>query len=113
MTGRKADRDLVESGGAADDRDVSDTFDRLRGDIISGTLLPGSRLRFADLQARYGIGTSPLREALSRLAADRLVVQEVNRGFKVPPLSLEDFSRHRGAPHRPRMPGDPTVGRGG
>lgn len=43
------------------------------------------------MQSRYGTGTSPLREALSKLAADRLVVQEVNRGFRVPPLSAQDF----------------------
>lgn len=69
----------------------ADAFRLLRADIISGALQAGSRLRFIELQARYGIGTSPLREALSRLAADRLVVQEVNRGFRVPPISLEDF----------------------
>ncbi len=69
----------------------ADAFRLLRADIISGALAAGSRLRFIELQARYGIGTSPLREALSRLAADRLVVQEVNRGFRVPPISLADF----------------------
>ncbi|MCX5496150.1 FCD domain-containing protein [Kaistia dalseonensis] len=70
----------------------ADAFRLLRADIISGALQAGSRLRFIELQARYGIGTSPLREALSRLAADRLVLQEVNRGFRVPPISLKDFS---------------------
>lgn len=69
----------------------ADAFRLLRADIISGALQAGARLRFIELQARYGIGTSPLREALSRLAADRLVVQEVNRGFRVPPISLKDF----------------------
>jgi len=69
----------------------ADAFRLLRADIISGALQAGSRLRFIELQARYGIGTSPLREALSRLAADRLVLQEVNRGFRVPPISLKDF----------------------
>ena len=63
----------------------------LRADIIRGEFAAGARLRFVELQTRYGLGTSPLREALSRLAADRLVVQEVNRGFRVPPLSREDF----------------------
>ncbi len=73
------------------DSAAADAFTRLRGDILAGVLAPGSRLRFADLQTRYGIGTSPLREALSRLTADRLVVQEVNRGFSVPPLTPADF----------------------
>jgi DNA-binding GntR family transcriptional regulator len=69
----------------------ANTLQLLRVDIIRGSLQPGSRLRFADLHSRYGVGTSPLREALSRLAADRLVMQELNRGFRVPPLSLDDF----------------------
>jgi DNA-binding GntR family transcriptional regulator len=76
----------------ADDAESGDVFRSLRSDIVNGSLKAGSRLRFIELQARYGIGTSPIREALSRLAADRLVIQEVNRGFSVPPLSLEDFA---------------------
>lgn len=75
----------------SDETASADAFTLLRADIISGALQAGSRLRFIELQARYGIGTSPLREALSRLAAGRLVVQEVNRGFRVPPISLDDF----------------------
>ncbi len=80
------------SASTTDETISADAFRLLRSDIISGALEAGSRLRFIELQARYGIGTGPLREALSRLAADRLVLQEVNRGFRVPPISLEDFS---------------------
>ncbi|MGF1627415.1 MAG: GntR family transcriptional regulator [Alphaproteobacteria bacterium] len=71
--------------------DSDDVFARLRSDIVMGALAPGSRLRFAELKARYGVGTSPLREALSRLAAVRLVAQEANRGFQVQPLNRADF----------------------
>jgi DNA-binding GntR family transcriptional regulator len=81
----------VTAAPAAEEAVSADAFRLLRADIISGALQAGSRLRFIELQARYGIGTSPLREALSRLAADRLVLQEVNRGFRVPPISLADF----------------------
>jgi GntR family carbon starvation induced transcriptional regulator len=77
---------------AADDIASGDVFRSLRSDIVGGSLEPGARLRSIELQARYGIGTSPIREALSRLAADRLVIQEVNRGFSVPPVSLADFA---------------------
>ncbi len=66
-------------------------FGQLKSDIILGVLEPGSRLPFNLLQERYQVGTSPLREALSRLAADRLVRQETNRGFRVSPISLADF----------------------
>lgn len=67
-------------------------FLRLKSDILLGELAAGSRLRFVELHARYGVGTSPLREALSRLAVDRLVSQETNRGFRVAPISLDDFA---------------------
>jgi DNA-binding GntR family transcriptional regulator len=67
-------------------------FARLKSDILLGVLAAGSRLRFAELHQRYGVGTSPLREALSRLAADRLVSQETNRGFRVAAISLDDFN---------------------
>ena len=73
------------------ERTSLETVERLRADIVSGALRAGARLRFGDLQDRYETGTSPLREALSRLTGDRLVVQEVNRGFSVPPLSVADF----------------------
>jgi GntR family carbon starvation induced transcriptional regulator len=66
-------------------------FARLKSDILLGVLAAGSRLRFVELHQRYGVGTSPLREALSRLAADRLVSQETNRGFRVAEISLDDF----------------------
>jgi hypothetical protein len=52
---------------------------------------PGSALRFAEMQKRYGLGVSRLREALAQLAADRLVIREVNRGFRVPEISLANF----------------------
>jgi GntR family carbon starvation induced transcriptional regulator len=66
-------------------------YDRLRSDIISGVYAPGSALRFAEMQTRYGLGVSRLREALAQLAADRLVVREINRGFRVPEISVESF----------------------
>jgi DNA-binding GntR family transcriptional regulator len=66
---------------------ASDVFERLRHDILECRLRPGARLRFADLRLRYGVGTSPLREALMRLASDGLVVLEDHRGFHVAPVS--------------------------
>jgi DNA-binding GntR family transcriptional regulator len=66
-------------------------YDRLRADIISGVYHPGSALRFAQMQKRYGLGVSRLREALAQLAADRLVLREVNRGFRVPEISVANF----------------------
>ncbi|HVO90125.1 MAG TPA: FCD domain-containing protein [Casimicrobiaceae bacterium] len=68
---------------------ASDVFERLHHDILECRLKPGARLRFADLRTRYGVGTSPLREALMRLASDGLVVLEDHRGFHVAPVSRQ------------------------
>src|SRR5690606_33151118 len=42
-------------------------------------------------RALYGIGPSPLREALQRLAAEGLVIVNSNRGFQVAPLDPREF----------------------
>lgn len=64
----------------------------LRRDIISGALAPGMPLRMAFLCDRYGMGMSPVREALNRLQAERLVTAISLRGFFVAPLSVEELS---------------------
>ena len=58
-------------------------YDNLRQDIVRGAFVPGSPLRLADLGERYGMGFSPLREALNRLQSERLVTSESLRGFRV------------------------------
>ena len=63
----------------------------LRHDIIRGELAPGRPLRLSDLSERYDMGFSPLREALNRLQAERLVTAESLRGFRVAPLSLAEL----------------------
>lgn len=63
----------------------------LRKDIVEGCFAPDSPLRLADLSERYGMGFSPLREALNRLHAERLVTAESLRGFRVSARSLAEF----------------------
>ncbi|WP_338661919.1 GntR family transcriptional regulator [Pararoseomonas sp. SCSIO 73927] len=71
---------------------------RLRQDIVGGGLPPATKLRLRDLTARYGLGATPLREALARLAAEGFVVLEGQKGFSVPPVTrahLLDVTRSR------------------
>lgn len=70
---------------------VEHAHDLLRRDIVAGTRTPGERLRIERLRTLYGIGPSPLREALQRLAADGLVIVNSNRGFQVAPLDPDEF----------------------
>ena len=70
----------------------------LRRDILNTKLRPGASLRLTALRDIYGLGWTPLREALSRLEAEKLVTAISNRGFAVAPVSraeLEDLTRAR------------------
>jgi GntR family carbon starvation induced transcriptional regulator len=71
---------------------ASAAYDRLRSEIISGGLAPGQKLHIQGLCDRYGIGLSPMREALNRVSRDGLVQQNDQRGFTVAPLSEEDLA---------------------
>ncbi|MBT9447223.1 MAG: GntR family transcriptional regulator, partial [Hyphomonadaceae bacterium] len=64
---------------------------RVRAEIIRGAFPPAARLRMEELKARFEVGFSPIREALSRLIGEGLVEFEPNRGFRVAPLSREDL----------------------
>ena len=64
--------------------------------ILSGALRPNERLILPKLSERFGIGLTPLREALSRLSSSGLVIGIGNKGFRVAELSPErlvDFVR--------------------
>ncbi len=66
-------------------------YANLRSDILTGRLLPGQRLPFADLGTRYSTSVGVLREALSRLVEQGLVQSEPQLGFRVTSVSEEDL----------------------
>ncbi len=71
---------------------LSDTvYERLRADIVQGRFPPLQPLRLEQLKREYGVGFSPLREALNRLQGERLVVSAAQRGFRVRSLSVEEM----------------------
>lgn len=75
------------------DKTLADlAYRMLRADLIAGRLAPSARLRTNELQQRYGLGLSPLREALLRLASEGFVVAEGQRGFAVAPVSLAELA---------------------
>ncbi len=63
----------------------------LKQDIISGALAPDTKLLMTHLRDRYGLGTGPLREALSQLVAERLVVAISQRGYRVASMSIAEL----------------------
>ena len=70
---------------------ASSIYAQLRGEILVGSILPETKLNIRDLSERFSVGLSPVREALSRLAAERLVRQSDNRGFAVMPVSVPEL----------------------
>jgi GntR family carbon starvation induced transcriptional regulator len=73
-------------------------YERLRREIVRAVFLPEQKLHIGQLCERYGIGLSPIREALNRLSRDGLVVQNDQRGFSVAPFSnehLDDLTKTR------------------
>ena len=70
---------------------IETVHEALRDQIIAGEIPAGERLHVARLREEFGVGTSTVREALSRLLNDALVTSEAQRGFRVVPMSLKDF----------------------
>jgi len=66
-------------------------FHRLQADILSAKLRPGQKMKIEELRALYGVGATPLREALSKLSSLDLVTAEGQRGFRVAPVSIENL----------------------
>ena len=64
------------------------TLRRLRSDIITGRIQPGTLLSVPTLASEIGVSTTPVREALLTLERDGLVAPLRNRGFRVEPLSI-------------------------
>ncbi len=67
-------------------------YQHLRNAIQAGQLPSGTRLREVELAASLGLSRTPVREALSRLESEGLVVNEPNRGMMVTQLDASMVS---------------------
>lgn len=63
---------------------------RIREAILQGRLAPGERLREAELAANLEVSRGPIREALTQLEHEGLVLTQRNRGASVARLSADD-----------------------
>ncbi len=63
----------------------------LRDMILTGGLAPGTRLREAELSARFGSSRAPLREAIRRLESEGLVRSDFWRGSRVAEYSATEL----------------------
>ena len=62
----------------------------LRRALHQGRWAPGAPLRQEELATEFGVSRIPVREALSKLQAEGLVVVEANRGAFVARLSVDE-----------------------
>ena len=62
-------------------------YSEIHQDIRSGALPPEQHLKTDLLKDKYQTGTSPLREALARLASESFVTATGKSGYKVSPIS--------------------------
>ena len=87
---RSLKNDLTTDADDGDRTMAHVVYRKLRNDIVSGVLAPGTPLRSDEVRTVYETGISPLREALTRLTSEQLVTSVGQRGFRVAPLSAED-----------------------
>lgn len=66
-------------------------FEQLRSDLLEGRIAPAARLKLPALADRFAVSMTVVREALTRLAEQGLVIANPKRGFSVMPLSVDDL----------------------
>jgi DNA-binding GntR family transcriptional regulator len=66
-------------------------YENLRADLLACRILPGKRLKIQELCTRFSVSLGAIREALSRLTSEGLVVAEPQRGFRAAPISARDL----------------------
>lgn len=60
--------------------------------LASGRVAPGEKLSLRDMALALGVSVMPVREAVSRLIADRALEVAPNRAVRVPVMTARDFA---------------------
>ena len=67
-------------------------YEILRAELLNGDLRPSQKLKMVELTERFGVSQSVIREALTRLTEQGLLVATPQRGFRVRDLSIQDIA---------------------
>lgn len=82
---------MTQSEPSAKSNINSDTiYQSLKMEILSGTIEAGTLLSEIDIARRFGVSRTPVREALNRLAGDRVLVALPKRGHLVRTVSISE-----------------------
>jgi DNA-binding GntR family transcriptional regulator len=65
-------------------------YELLKNDILTCRIMPGEQIAQAQLVERFGIGLSPVREALQRLAQEGYVQSIPRFGYLISPVTIAD-----------------------
>lgn len=71
---------------------TAQVYEALKQELLDGAYPPNRKLAIDQIAQQYGVSLGAIREALSRLTSDRLVVSIPQRGFLVAPVSAEDLN---------------------
>jgi DNA-binding GntR family transcriptional regulator len=71
---------------------TQEVYEALRADLLNARVAPGEKLQAAALGKRFAVSLSVVREALTRLAEQGLLVQTAQRGFRAATLSEDDLA---------------------
>jgi DNA-binding GntR family transcriptional regulator len=59
--------------------------------VLDGAFKPNQRIQEKEIAGLYHVSTTPVREALRRLAAEKFLSLDARRGVVVAPVNLEDI----------------------
>jgi GntR family transcriptional regulator, carbon starvation induced regulator len=65
---------------------------KLRSDVLTGRHRPGARVRLEDLKSSFGVSWSPIREAVTRLVGEGLIVADSQKSYRIAPVSRAELA---------------------
>ena len=99
MANALAGKKLAASAAEVDETEVAvepvlhaSIYEDLRRRMITGKIVPGVGLSTRGLALELGVSQMPVRDALSRLAAEGAVAIRSKRKIEVPPMNPERFT---------------------
>jgi len=82
---------MTQDDGSAEEGLNATVYAELRARLVTGRMAPGHELSTRTQAAELGVSQTPVRDALSRLAAEGAVSIRSKRRVRVPPMTPERF----------------------
>ncbi len=66
-------------------------YEALLAEILDGRLAPGAKITISEIAVRLGFSPGSVREALSRLSAEKWAIATAQKGYSVAPVSIDEL----------------------